>query len=268
MKKIGLKISICAIVTALALSSCLKDQDNSIQSDQDLAFITTVNDTKCAATSSGYVTSPEIQALTQEECYIIGYRLTTPPVNGIYTAEQVVNVSTTPLPQTALYEGLPANEQENNLAVEDLYIPFYFPTDFMGDRWLFKYSTAIEEGKNVTVRFYYNAANQIDKEGDDISTKNKIIIDVYFDKHDATLAETRAANSKSHLAIANLESLRTLYNPNFDNHTGIYNGKKYVNVQLLFRYHRYIDPVRPSEISYIGNWDSYSSVYMQFVENE
>ncbi|MFA6335447.1 MAG: hypothetical protein WCX48_07815 [Bacteroidales bacterium] len=263
MKTLGLNISICTLATVLTLSSCLDDQNDSIESGKDLAFITTYNNTKCAATSCGYVTSPEIQTLIQNECYLIGYIITDPAVDGIYTADNTYNVSDDPLPQTVLKEGTPENEQENNSAVDNLTIPFFYPTHYMGDRWMFKYSAILNSNEKLTPRFYYDENNQVDKNGVSIKNENMVVIDVYFEKSVVT-GSNPASSGNEYLTIANFESLRTLYNPDYNRGYSTSN-EKCVDVQLLFRYHKNRGVDEPSVISYVGDWETSSRVYMTFI---
>ncbi len=261
MKSNSFKITICALASIFLLSSCLGDQSESIESGKDLAYITTFNNTKCAATNCGYITSTEIQAMALGECYLVGYSISTPAVNGIYTPDRVINVSVTPLPQSPLREGTPLSEQENNFAVDNLTIPFFYPTRYMGDRWIFKYAATLNSNEKLIPRYYYDANNQVDKNGDNIKNKNMVVIDVYFEKVITTNQPTSGMNE--YLTIANLESLRNLYMPDFSQGTSTSTGKN-VDVQILFRYHMNKGAGVPSEISYVGNWETYSRVYMTF----
>lgn len=243
------------------LSSCLDEGGNAIECARDLGYITSVNNTVCAATSCGYVTSPEIQKLKQKECYSLGYTITNSPQNNIYVADRVFHISEQPLPQTSLVQETPPDLTENNIAVNDLNIPIFWSTSYMGDRWLFNFSALTKDKSNVTARFYYDKNNQIDKDGKNVKEENKVIIDVVFIKTEST-DDNSVAKMRNFSSIGNLESLRAF--PNFNKVTTDPNGKMYATLLIQFRFHKYISKDK-SEISYLGVWNnancSYDRVY-------
>lgn len=253
MKTIKPKTTLISVLIASFFTSCLNNDSNLIESIQDLGYITTVNNTVCAATSCGYVTSPEIKSLRLNECYILGYEINDPAQNGIYTADNVFNISESPVPQTRLNIGTPPSE--NILSTESLDILSFAPTSYLGDRWLLKYSISLDDNEIAAANYYYDENNQIDARGDDISDENKVIIDVYFTKTD-TLDNNDVADHGKYLSIGNLESLRSAYTPDYSRSTASQDGKKKVNVLLQFRYHKYVGANTTPEVSYLGNWDT------------
>jgi hypothetical protein len=252
MKKTTPLRIILTVVISLTLFSCI-DDDDFITCGQDIGFITTENGIKCAATSYGYVTSPEIKSLSLNECYILGYRITNLPVNGIYTADQVYHVSEKPIPQTALQIRKPTDS--SSVAVQDLNILFYAHTNYMGDRWMFTYSALAKSDENISAHFFYDKDNQMDKSGNNIKGKNKLIIDVYFTKTSPAGSNTEV-KERTFSAVGNLEGLRAFaFTPEYSQEvsTNQY-GKMYMAVQIQFRYHKYI-AANTFETAYLGSWN-------------
>jgi|GEM_PF-3777863 len=246
------KTTLCVLIgTLFVLTSCLNDDDNVIQCAQDLGYIKTVNNTVCAATSYGYVTSPEIQRLKPNECYILGYTITRAAQNDIYTADNVFNISTKPLGQTSLLQAAPPVESVNSASVSNLNIPIYSSTTYMGDRWMFNYSALAKDSTKITAYFYYDKDNQVDKDGKNVKQENKVILDVAFVKTEVN-GDNSVAKERRFASIGNLESLRTF--PNFKKVESNPGGGLYATLLVQFRYHKYISTDK-SELSYLGAWN-------------
>lgn len=258
-------LHILSILIAISLSSCLSDHESSIESSRDIAYVTTIDNTPCVATSSGYVSAPLVKELKQQECYIIAYKITDLSNNGIYQTNDMTNISGSPLPQTALREASPTPDPKYGLAVKDLNIPIFAATDYMGDRWLFNYTATISKNENVISYFYYDKNNQIDENGKDISKDNKIIIDILFSKSEIVRSATM--EDKKHLTVGNLESLRRMYTPDYSKG----DSEKGVPVLIQFRYRKYINENRPYEETFFGSWSTNGTsrvYYMTFVKNK
>jgi len=248
---------IVIIGNLLMLSSCIDEGSNTIECAQNLGYITSVNNTVCAATSCGYVTSPEIQKLKQKECYVFGYTITSYAQNNVYLADRVYHISEQPLLQTSLVQETPPVLTENNIAINNLSIPIFWSTSYMGDRWLFNFSALSKDKSKVTAHFYYDKNNQIDKEGKNVKEENKVIIDVVF-IHSESTEDNSVAKMRNFSSIGNLESLRAF--PNFNKVTTDPNGKMYATLLIQFRFHKYISKDK-SEISYLGVWNKVNSCY-------
>jgi hypothetical protein len=250
---------ITMIIASMALFSCLNEEDNYIECRSDIGFITYENGVKCAATSNGYITSTEIKSLILNECYTFGYQITDPPVNGIYKVEKVYNISEKPLTQTSLQIGKPL--KIDTLDVWDIDIPIFAPSTYMGDRWVFTYSSITKERENVIASFFFDKDNQMDKNGNDANGNNEIILDIYFTKADS-LNSGCEIEEKRFATVANLESLRTFsftseYSKNFS--IDMFGGM-YKSVQILFRYRKFLKSGK-SEIAYLGSYPFYIVEY-------
>lgn len=258
MKARAISLFITAVISASIFTSCLDNDDNNIECPNDIAYITYHDSVKCAATSCGYVTSPEIKNLKLDECYILGYEITKPSINNIYTAERVYNISEKPLKQTCIQTGAPS--ARDSFAVSDLKVPFFSPTEYLGDRCMFTYSIPYSNNLSLTPHIYFDPNNQIDKDGNNIKGKNKIIVDIYFSKNDSTSGNNNYRQS----FIGNMKDLRNfIFTSEYSNEISTYeNGGRYIAVMVQFRYHKFVYPNK-SVISYIGNWDknSYAGTY-------
>lgn len=255
------------LTVAISLTSCLNGLDDDyIECGQDIGFIKTVNNIKCAATSYGLVTSPEIKNLQSGECYILGYQITEAAVDGVYNASRVFNISENPLPQTALKTGKPA--ESTSVAVNDFYIPFYASTDYMDDRWVFNYVASVKNNEKITAEFYYNEDNQIDKNGINVKGSDKIIIDVYF-RRNGTPDSSSTVKTKSFSYVGNMRYLRDFaLNPeNSLDVTKDKYGRYYKIIFIQFRYHKYVSATK-SEVTYLGSWEnSYAQKSYFMVQN-
>lgn len=242
-----------SLLAILFLTSCLNDSNNgvSLESPRDIAYITTINDTECAATSSGYITHPLVYELQQDECYIVAYRVSASDSQGIYNADMMKNISGAPLPQTKIIEGTSGKITNNSIAVDDLTIPVYSASNYMGDRWLFNYTSSQNKAEKLTAHFYYDRENQIDEEGTSIASDNKIIIDVEFKTSDTN--NTLNNSNDDVLSIGNLAKLRTIYEPDYKN-SSIENGERRVSVLIQFRYAKYNNESKTVEETYVGSW--------------
>lgn len=269
MKSIIKKNALWAIVALSAFTSCINNDDPYLKSSRDLAYITTVNDTKCAATSYGYITSAAIQNLNINDCYIVSYSYKTSDKtsDGIYVANEFSNISGDPMPQTVLKSGKPSENADDVFKITELAVPVFSPTKYFGDRWAITYTLlSQQQEKKPIVYFYYDKENQIDKDGVDISDDNKVIIDVDFEE-DITMSD--ASKEQKRTVIGNLESLRSAYNPNFNNAQTGNDGAKYVSVLLQFRYKKYNEKSEQFETHYVGTWNTNSIekiLYMTFIQ--
>lgn len=259
MRKIKALPIISTVVLLLALTSCLNNYEgeNYIECGRDIGFITTNNGIKCAATSYGYITSSEIKSLKMNECYYLGYQITELPVDGVYNANKVFHVSENPLAQTELKIGKQSDSL--SVAVKDLRVPFFSSSEYLDDRWVFDYTALTRNNEKVIANFYFDKDNQIDKYGNNIKGKNKLIIDVYFTK-DVTTDSSIVAREKQFSSVGNLKSLRTFaFTPEYSSEVSRGDkGSMYMAVLVQFRYHKYIS-ANKSEIAYLGSWDSVTS---------
>jgi hypothetical protein len=255
------------LTVAISLTSCLNGLDDDfIECGQDIGYITTNNGIKCAATSYGHITSPEIKNLKTGECYIMGYQITEASVDGIYNAKRVFNISENPLPQSAITIGKPADS--TSVAISDLFIPFYSSSEYIEDRWVFNYVASVKNNEKITAEFYFNKDNQIDKDGVNIKGQNKIIIDIYF-RRNGSPDTTSVAKLKGFTYVGNLRELRSFaFNPEYSKEVSKgTNGGIYKILLIQFRYHKYVSATK-SEIAYLGSWEnSYTQKSYFMVQN-
>jgi hypothetical protein len=254
MKKSRIPSLIAATILTSIFFSCIDNDDSYyIKCERDIGFITTKNNIKCAATSYGYITSPEIRLLTLNECYFFGYQISDAPVHDVYTASQIFNKPKEPIPQTLLQIGQP--DDSNTVAIRDLHVLFSTSTNYLGDRWIFAYSAPIRGDEKVTAHFYYDKNHQTDQSGNNVKGKNKLIIDVYFTKTSST--ESKEALQENYFTTTgNLESLRAFaFTPEYSKEvTTEPNGSMYMAVKIVFRYHQYIT-ANQSAVTYVGSWN-------------
>jgi len=265
MKK-NVLVTAC-LAAVMLLASCVKNEDYTVTSERDFAYVTTVNDIKCAATSNGYITGPEVKTLDQNECYFVSYELGGADQNQIYNTTLFSNLSMTPIPQTAIKVMTPP--ATTPVATTELNVVLFSATDYVDDRWLFTYTTAEETVLNTVVNFYYDANNQIDEEGNDVTHENKIIIDVQLVEGQEDAEE---ATDKALYAVGSLEQLRAIYPADFSASTSYSDGKKRANVLVQFRFKKHNVSTNVDETTYLGTWDIDSIsgekvYYMTFVKN-
>lgn len=257
----NLKWSILSLFSLCLLTSCLSDSDNEFVIGDDLAYITSMNGTKCAAISHyGYIASSAISNLPTGEYYLIDYKLTNPAF-GVNQGE-VLGHSKDPLEVSSLTTTDP---EIDDMSILGMQIRSAYPDRHFADGWLFYFESPSSAKNQSKAYFYYDRDNQIDKNGNDVLQDNKIIIDVYFD---AAGAEFAPNSSKLQKVVADLSSLRYEYEPDFSKGGSDKDGNKYVNVGLQFRYSKVNNNSDEAEITYLGAWDSNSSDYYMLFEDK
>lgn len=273
MKKTILKFIFSTCFIVLLFSSCLESGENSFQSGRDFAYITessSSNYVRYAATANGVaITSEEIRNLGLGECYFLSYKVTASggTTGGVNNAQDVVNLSNYPIPQTSLQQSAPVNT-ENSISVKTLDPSItYLPTDFLGDRWLFAYTVLLKEDEKVAANFYYDANNQKDKDGKDLKGQNAIVIDVRFVK--TTVKPENTVEKENGLyGVGNLSALRTISGLiDFTKVEASSDGNKYVSAPILFRYLKYESAEKPAVETYLGTTTVNNGAYIMLFSN-
>ena len=250
---LNFKWYILSLLSVGLFASCLSDSDNEVLLREDLAYITSVNGSKSAATSYGYIVSSKISTLYPGEYYLMSYKLTNPVIGGVNQAE-VLAVSDEPLKVSHLEVDSYDMESE---VVSELQIRHFSAGTHFGDGWSF-YSQAASDAKyKLNAYFYYDKENQIDESGKDVSLEsNKVIIDVYFSE---TAEEFESADKyKTQVVVADLSELRGTYTPDYSKGSSNDEGK-YVSVAIKFRYNKVGSSSGNATVSYLGSWNAGSS---------
>lgn len=260
---LNFKWYILGILSLSIFTSCISDGDNEIYIGEDLAYITTVDGKKYAAISYGYLSASSVQNMTPGQYYLIGYKISDYVLGGVNQGEIVNIIGGKPLDQSYLNISSVYTE---GVDVAGIQIGHWSPLDHYADGWSV-YFQAQKEGKNKLVPyFYYDAENQIDEDGKDVSQEsNKVIIDVRFIESDE---EFESNNPETQITVANLRDLRYEYTPDFSNAQTDEERGKFVNVTLKFRYNKAAIGNNDAAVSYLGSWDTTSRdcYYMIFTE--
>ena len=243
------------------INSCSLGGSYTIENRSDFVYITRVSDTKCAATSNGYVTSSLISSLQYGDCYLMGYTLSNNrDANGFFVAEESALVNDAPLRRFAVYDKNTMIEDPgyNVYEIDDFGVFGFDPYLYYGDNWHFKVVSKYNfENTDVRIRLAYDRNNQFDKTGSDVSGTNRVILDMIFEAKEGT---SPISSSKLYDVAVNMNNLRMMYTPNFSG--AIVSGNlEYVNVLVQLRYKH------NGKDEYLGNWDGLdSSFYLSFVK--
>lgn len=259
MKKTSFFKLIFSVFSAvLLMSSCLGDGDSSFTIEKDFAYITydTYN-RKYAVTSNGYIMHDAINNLTANQCYYIGYKVTSTTSDGYYLAEYVnVLDNGKYIDQTDLSISTPPVNPTDSITPTSLSIGSWSPGSIIGDNWLINYNMTKRDDDKVTMTFYYDENNQ--KENGEDLEDNRIIIDIRFR---ITETGTDQSVTTGYSAVGNMARLRNYYPIDFGN-------AEYVNVPVKFRYQRYTSANQPADVVTLGSWTESSTgyYYIQFTK--
>ena len=245
MTKVTFKILTFTLLCILGLSSC-DNKGYTISSTGAFAVIATDTDGVHARTNiaNGKLVSPEISKLTPGQCYVIDYKVTEYPMDGyLYTASTFNLVQEQPIPQSEIDY---LDVQDRGVPVVSFNLQSYSHSTHWLDRWFF-YVSKTDEEQNLKAKFYYNAANQIDKEGNDVTGKNIMILDVVFTEQPlGELSSTEQTggkandvsngNSDAFLTVGNLSRMRYNFPVNSEDLKQDNMGDSYASVLVLFRY--------------------------------
>ena len=281
-----MKVSIMKLIgslfcAVLLMTSCLGSGDSSYQADGVFAYITYVNNRKCASTNIGNVATRDgagMSSLAEGQCYFISFKITNVDVNsnGVYEAEYI-NVLNDgyPVDQNRLAMGKPYYDidesmQQDSIHITSMGVEAYYPTATVyGDCWMFKYSVpSVKEGDDIVAHFYYDFDNQVDENGKSISIgDNKAVIDVRFIKRAGSGSGSERTKDFRYIGgFENLRSLITASNPKYD-------SDGYARVAIKFRYVYPAQGQTPSSIKYFPangepgwNGDG-NAAYIMFFDN-
>lgn len=236
MKVAFIKLISSIFITALLMTSCLGDSDNSYQIDRTFAYVTNVDGVKVACTDIGYVNSAVgMENMMDGQCYFVGFKITnTNSSTGIYSAEYMNVLDNGAIDQSRLSDGKPYYNidpitQNDSIQIASMRLAAYYPAkELYNDRWLFSFSIPnMYEDDEVDAYFYYDPTNQVNEKGETIGiSDNKIVIDVRFIKKEGSGAGT--SRTKEYFYVGNLSSMRS-YEPK-------YNDKGTAGVAVKFRY--------------------------------
>jgi len=264
MKKRCVK-ALCVLsftLVILVVSACTKNPTSfRIENGGDFVYITKIGNTKCAATTYGYMTSDLINSLQYGDCYLMEYVSSSKDENGFFVAEESTLKKENPLRRFAVYDKSTVIDDlgYSTHEIDDLGIFAFDPYLYYGDNWYFKLVSKYDfDNADVRMRVVYDENNQFDKNGSDVSGTNRVILDLIFDAKDGAAANT---NAKSYDVAVNMNNLRMMYVPDFSN-PAVSGDTKYVNVLVQFRLRH------GGQDEYIGDWNgSNSPFYLSFVGN-
>lgn len=267
---INLKRSLFSLcIISLIFTSCLSDGNSKVEARDAFAYITTVDGVTCAAVTQGmygvYITSPSISLMYPGECCFLDYTVDDFDWNEKINQATGVNIKEK-VDQRYLAISAPEGESE---AIAKLGLGLFSPNNFWGDNWVFYFEQDAKSEKLYEANFYFDPENQFDQKGNDISGENKAIIDIYFAETSEEVKSSDFPNGVVLRTVANLESFRSYFMPDFSDGQEDKNGDKLVNVYIKFRYHKLATSSggEPT-VEYLGEWKSEGNegFYMTFAE--
>jgi hypothetical protein len=260
----------------LLFSSCLGDNRNVIEKNEDFVYITTIDGVKAGAISYypwTYITTEQItQKGEVNQFYIMGYKIDLKNIGGggkYYIAEDMGPVAKK-IEQTRGRATAPS-VADNEFYPTTFGVAVWNPANSLyNDRWVFYAQASLkEEGRDFPkMYFYYDPANQkegTDKNNDGVISEdekeeigeNKMIIDIKFDTESFSEGQK---NARNFYAVGDLSDIR-----NYFLHSSgklNYNGEKYVYVPIKFRYRKAVKDSNNQDTTVEvsdGNWNTDST---------
>lgn len=200
MKKkiLGGLFSLAAI--ALLFSSCLGDNDSTFESSNDFAYIgSSQYGTKYAFVSNYWVgvtppsQSTALNGVNIGDCVYLSYKINQSNVTSenFFQADEMTVESVLPKNALPVYESAaPESLDDPATNVEEVFrtgfnLLKYYPSDGLGDNWLFTVTTKRADNEVIKAHFYYDANRQYVEGtgGNQTATgDNQIVLDVLFSK--------------------------------------------------------------------------------------